>query len=103
MLKAIDNASEYSNGLTKEQLSEDKMRFYAIVKNVEIVGEAAYMLSLDFKASHPDTPWRGIEGMRHYLVHGYYQVDDLKLWNTLHKDLGPLKRQIEEYLKESSL
>lgn len=102
MRTAIQHATEYSKDITLEDLANDKMRYFAIVKNVEIVGEAAYMLSREFKESHPDTPWKAIEGMRHFLVHGYYQVSDMKLWNTLQKDIPPLKQQIETYIDEGN-
>lgn len=76
------------------------MRYYAIVKNIENIGEAPYMLSREFKNNHSETEWVAVEGMRHFLVHEYYQVSDRKLWNVLKNDLLPLKQQIESYLSE---
>ena len=70
-MDAIGNVEEFLQGKDFESLLNDKILYYAVVKNVEIVGEAAYMLSLDFKAEHTDTPWDQIEKMRHVLVHGY--------------------------------
>ena len=74
--------------------------YFAIVKNIEIIGEASYMLSLDFKDTHPDTNWKVIVAMRHFLVHGYYQVDPEEVWNVIEQDLQPLKEQVEKYLAE---
>ena len=74
--------------------------YFAIVKNIEIIGEASYMLSLDFKAAHPDTNWNVIVAMRHFLVHGFYQVDPEVVWNVIEQDLQPLKEQVEKYLDE---
>lgn len=71
-----------------------------MVKNVEIIGEAAYMLTQEFRDAHPGTPWKIIVGMRHFLVHGYYEVDPDEVWNVIDKDLAPLKEQLESYLKE---
>ena len=71
-----------------------------MVKNVEIIGEAAYMLSQEFKDSHPQTPWKIIIGMRHILVHGYFEVEPDEVWNVIDKDLKPLQAQLESYLKE---
>ncbi len=65
-----------------------------------IIGEAAYMLTKEFKSTHPATPWRQIEGMRHHIVHGYYQVRKDMLWNVILNDLQPLKEQIQQYIKE---
>lgn len=100
MLEAIHLALQFSQGIGYEEMKQDKMRFFAIVKNMEIIGEASYMLSLPFKEMHPNTEWRAIEAMRHYLVHGYYQIGAGQLWNTLQNDLEPLKEQVETYLKE---
>ena len=66
----------------------------------EIIGEASYMLSLDFQEAHPDTNWKVIVAMRHFLVHGYYQVDPEEVWNVIEQDLLPLKEQVEKYLAE---
>ena len=74
--------------------------YFAIVKNIEIIGEASYMLSPEFKESHPDTDWQVIIAMRHFLVHGYYQVDPEEVWNVIEQDLLPLKTQILSYLNE---
>lgn len=100
IITSIDNALEFSDGITQETLGTDKMRYYAIVKNVENIGEASYMLSKDFKSSHPEVEWGPVEGMRHFLVHEYYQVSDGKLWNVLKNDLIPLRDQIQSYLAE---
>ena len=76
------------------------MLFYAIVKNLEIIGEAAYMLTPAFKDRHPETPWKRIIGLRHILVHDYYQVDADELWNIIQNDLAPLRSQVDTYRKE---
>ena len=85
-------------GRDYEHFMNDKILYFAIVKNVEIVGEAAYMLSLGFKAEHADTPWEQIEKMRHVLVHGYYQILPEVLWLTVKDDLPVLKANVERYL-----
>lgn len=81
-------------------MEKDVLLFYGVVKNVEIVGEASYMLSTDFKDKHPLTKWDQIIRMRHILVHGYYQIEAPELWNIIQNDLPPLKEQVEGYLKE---
>lgn len=100
ILMAINNVEEFLQGYDYEQFIKDKILYYAVVKNVEIVGEAAYMLSLDFKSEHTDTPWDQIEKMRHVLVHGYYQILPEVLWLTIHDDLPPLKTSVTKYLTE---
>lgn len=100
IVKAIDNAIRFSNGLEEKDLKKDAVEYYAIVKNIEIIGEAAYMLTDAFKRSHPSTDWRSITGMRHTLVHGYYQISPNEVWQVVHQDLVPLREQVLAYLKE---
>ncbi len=76
------------------------MLYYAVVKNMEIIGEAAYMLTNEFKDTHSATNWKDIINMRHILVHGYYQVDSRIVWVTIRNDLPIFEKQIEKYLKE---
>jgi uncharacterized protein with HEPN domain len=104
----LENIIEYANnvtmlieGYTLEALVNDKRTYYAVMKNVEIVGEAAYMLSKDFKSAHPETPWRIIQGMRHVLVHDYSTIDNKELYNTAINDMIPLRQQVERYLEET--
>ncbi len=104
----LENIIEYANnvtmlieGYTLEALVNDKRTYYAVMKNVEIVGEAAYMLSKDFKSAHPETPWRIIQGMRHVLVNDYSTIDNKELYNTAINDMIPLRQQVERYLEET--
>lgn len=71
MRDAIQRIFSYTEGKSKDDFLSNDMMYYAIVKNIEIVGEASYMLTDEFKNSHPNTPWKLITGMRHYMVHGY--------------------------------
>ena len=100
IIQAAKNIIDFTEGCTKEQLSSDKLRYYAVVKNVEIIGEAAYMLSLEFKEKHNEIPWSNIIGMRHVLVHGYASVLPEMLWNTALFDVPALKRQVEDILND---
>lgn len=99
ILVAIDNVTEFLQGYDYDKFMRDKVMYYAVVKNIEIVGEAAYMLSKDFKTNHTEIPWNQIEKMRHVLVHGYYQILPEVLWLTINDDLPPLKESVERYLK----
>lgn len=98
ILAAIHRLEKYTAGKTLADIRHDDMMYYAVVKNVEIIGEAAYMLTKEFTDTHTDTPWRYIVKMRHILVHGYYQVDPAEIWSVLENDLPKLKAQIESYL-----
>ena len=100
ILQAIDKVFEFTEDVKREDFKKDSILYFAIVKNIEIIGEASYMLSLDFKDAHPDTNWKVIVAMRHFLVHGYYQVDPEEICNVIEQDLQPLKEQVEKYLAE---
>ena len=78
------------------------MMYYAVVKNMEIIGEASNLLTDDFKNVHSETPWKQITGMRNYIVHEYFQVDNTVIWDVIQNDLPQLEQQVKEYLKEFS-
>ena len=92
----------FADGKTKEELETDKLKFYGIVKNIEIIGEAAYKLTHAFCRLHPETPWKSIAKMRHVLVHDYYQIDSDEVWKVIHEDLNPLREQVTRYLTETN-
>lgn len=100
ILTAISNVEEFTKDISLEDFVNNKILFFAVVKNIEIVGEASYMLTPDYKQSHPSVPWLVIEKMRHVLVHGYYMVSAEKVWETVQVDLPELKIQIEALLLE---
>lgn len=94
----IDNKGKH----TYEEVVSDPIIFYGFVKHVEIIGEAVYMLTKEFRDNHPEVEWEVIEGMRHVLVHGYYKIKPKQLWNTIEQDIPELKPLIEKYYMELS-
>lgn len=92
----LDNKGRYSF----EEFQQDSIIFYGFVKHVEIIGEAVYMLTHEFRSAHNDVDWEVIEGMRHVLVHGYYKIKPKQLWLTMENDIPQLKPWIEKYLAE---
>ena len=100
MVDSIRNVNQYMEGKTESDLDSNSMLFFAVVKNIEIVGEAAYKLTHEFKEAHPATPWRQIVAMRHILVHGYYQVTPSEIFNVYKQDLPVLLDQLTTYLEE---
>lgn len=100
ILASIDRIYGFVEGHSLEDFRGNTVLFYAIVKNLEIIGEAAYMLTPAFRETHPDTPWKQIIGLRHILVHDYYQVDAEELWNIVANDLQPLQTRIKAYQNE---
>jgi len=88
-------------GYSLEALIADKRTYYSVMKNIEVVGEAAYMLTKAFKNSHPEIPWKVVQGMRHVLVHDYANVVSATLYDTAVNDMLPLRQQVERYLAET--
>ena len=86
MITSMNYINEFMEGITYDEFKKNKLVYFAVIKNIEIIGEAAYMLSKEFIDSHPQTPWKLIRGMRHYIVHGYYQVDGKVVWDVVQKD-----------------
>ena len=100
MIESIDNIIEFVNGKTFETYKRDKILRFAIIKNLEIIGEAAYLLTKDFKAKHNSIEWNDMIGMRHILVHGYYQIKDDIIWATIETELIPLREKIVQLLEQ---
>ena len=102
IVEAITNILDFADGKTKEELEADKLRYYGIVKNIEIIGEATYKLTRAFCSQHPNTPWEFIAKMRHVLVHDYYQINPSEVWAVIQDDLSPLRDQVTSYLAETN-
>ena len=102
ILTAIDNLVDGSKRYSAEDAEKDTIIFYGFVKQVEIIGEATYKLTKEFRTTHPETEWDVIENMRHVLVHGYYTITPHKVWRVINNDLPLLRPQIERYIEEES-
>lgn len=84
----------------REEIEADPIRYFGFVKHVEIIGEAVYMLSKEFREAHSEVEWDLIEDMRHVLVHGYYKIRPVQLWQTIDEDIVALRPIIERFLNE---
>ena len=101
IIEYADNVTMLIEGFDLEMLVTDKRTYYSVVKNIEVVGEAAYMLTKAFKHAHPEVPWKFIQGMRHFLVHDYATIDDKELYNTAINDIPVLRQQVAQYLADT--
>ena len=96
MLEAMNVLVSYKETHTLEEAQADPVVYYGLVKHVEIIGEAVYKLTLDYRVNHTDVNWDDIERMRHVLVHGYYKIRPQQLWETIVVDIPALKPVIEK-------
>lgn len=101
IVEAIDRILNNTDFKSRDDLEADNLRYYGIVKSIEIIGEAAYKLTRAFCREHAETPWEFIAKMRHVLVHDYYQIDPDAVWKVIQEDLPPLREQVSHYLSET--
>ena len=101
IIEYSNNTTNFMQGVSLEDFLSNNLMYYAVMKNVEVVGEAAFMLTKAFKAAHPETPWKMIESMRHILVHDYAHVIMETLYDTAINSIPELRKQVEAYLAET--
>ncbi len=91
ILDAIASIEEFTSGMDFEDFLKDRKTQFAVVRALEIIGEAAKAIPEDFKKEHPEVPWREMAGMRDKLIHAYFGVDLRVVWKTLKEDVPFLK------------
>jgi uncharacterized protein with HEPN domain len=101
MLQAVQRIRDYLDGLSEMQFIGDALRQDAVIRNLEIIGEAAGKVSSELHAVHSDMPWADIAGMRHRLIHGYFAVDLAIVWATVKRDLPRLEEQVRSILSNA--
>lgn len=98
MLQAATEALEFIQGCSRESLERDRKLVLALLKEIEIIGEAAVHLSPQCRERHPQLPWKDIIGMRNRLIHAYHDVDLNILWDTVTLALEPLIIELENII-----
>ena len=98
MLEAINNVIQSPTAVPFEAYPRQQILRFEVLKNLEIIGEAAYLITKEFREEHQEIAWNEVIGMRHVLVHGYYQIRDEIVWGTIQTDLFPLKDKIERLI-----
>lgn len=99
ILDAISRIEKYTAELSSEQFSADRKTVDAVVRNLEVIGEATRHLIADREDLPPDIPWPDIAGMRNVLIHEYFGVDLAIIWQTVTRDLPELRLQLQRLLE----
>jgi uncharacterized protein with HEPN domain len=94
ILDAIENIQNFTEGITYEEFTSNIMLRHAVFHNFVIIGEAANLLTKEYQQANPSVYWGEIIGMRNFLVHGYYTVQNHIIWQTIKDDLIPLKMKL---------
>ena len=94
ILIAAKQAMKFSEGLAWEKFKTSSLHQHAIMRVLEIVGEAARKISSETKAAHPEVPWNDMIGMRNKLIHDYFRLDLQKVWDTVQRDIPSLITKI---------
>ncbi len=101
MLDAAHEAMSFAAGRSRSDLDRDRMLVLAIVKDVEIIGEAASRTTSATRDAHPEVPWVQIIAMRNRLIHAYFDVDLQVVWDTVTVDLPQLVTVIEPLVRDA--
>jgi uncharacterized protein with HEPN domain len=102
MLDACLEALEFIQGKSRADLDKNRMPVLSLVKEVEIIGEAAAKISPKIKSIHPEIPWQDMALMRNRLIHAYFEVDLSVVWETIQKDIPDLREKLEAVLNQGA-
>jgi len=103
IIECIDLIFGYVLGKSKSDLAKDRQLQDAIVRRIEIIGEAVKNVPENFRKKYPFVEWGKIAGTRDIITHAYFGVDDKTIWDIVKKDLSNLKKQIQNILNQENI
>ena len=96
IIDSISKIEKFSKGLSKEKFMKDELKQSAIIRQIEIIGEAVKNVSNEAKEKYPEIGWKNIAGARDIFIHGYFQVNFERVWDIVENNLKDLKKQIKK-------
>jgi uncharacterized protein with HEPN domain len=99
MLDNANRAMQFTEGMNFEAFSKDEKTIYAVIRAVEIIGEATRNIPEEIRAKYPEIPWRDVSNMRNKLVHRYFGINLEVIWQTLKEDLPTLEDTLQEIIR----
>ncbi len=100
ILRSVNEIESFIDGVDRKSFSADRKTVNAVVRSLEVIGEAAKKIPETVKEKHPEIPWKEMSGMRDKLIHEYFGVDEDIVWTVATQELLPLKPALELLLKE---
>jgi len=100
MLLAARKVLEFTKDIEWERFQRDDLVQNAVMRQIQIIGEAARKISPEYQGDHPEVPWRDIVGMRNRLVHEYFRILPRRVWDVVQKDIPQLIRIVEPLVPE---
>ena len=100
IIKAMEDALSFVEGIDYNHFLNDRKTIYAVIRTLEIVGEATKNIPSTVKIRYAEIPWKDMAGMRDKVIHAYFGVDLKRVWNTVNKDIPVLKPYFEKILTE---
>ncbi len=100
ILDAIEAIESYTQGVDLEGFVSNSMMFNATLRQLEVIGEASNRLSEDLLKRNGDVPWARIIGLRNLVIHEYFGVDDITIWNVVKLNLPPLKAKVQQIIND---
>jgi uncharacterized protein with HEPN domain len=98
IIDSIAKVKSYIKAIDEKEFNKSTLIQDAVIRQIEIIGEATRHLSTEFRMQYPEVPWEDIAGMRDKLIHGYFGVDIEKVWLTAKEDLPPLYKRVKKIL-----
>jgi len=100
MLENIEKANYFIENLTYEDFKADERTNFAVIRCLEIVGEASKSIPKEIKSKYNDIPWKDIAGLRDKIVHGYSEINLFRVWLVVKEEFPILKEEIENIMKD---